>query len=224
MAPAERGDRDAATAPGPPPARLSPGPGGAGQLAGHLLAPEVAVDGVGDHAVARHAGGERLGHRAGRLEPIGGPLGHHVLHQQHQPRRGLGAAFLDGGRLLLLVRSLFPARPLLQERVARHDVARQPQRARPRDISGGLADLRADTAQGRGRGLTTAAVTPTVPVGVVLAGIGDDGRDATRALEDLVTGQTVRAALAEAGWDGDPLPTTGLPDPDVVYAILEELS
>lgn len=87
----------------------------------------------------------------------------------------------------------------------------------------GLADLQADTAQGRGRGLTTAALTPTVQVGVVLAGLGRQGVDVARALEDLVTGNTVVDALEEAGWDGDALLTTGLPDPDVVYAILEEL-
>lgn len=88
----------------------------------------------------------------------------------------------------------------------------------------GLADLRAGTAQGRGRGLRTAALTPEVTVGVVLAGLGPQAVDSTRALENLVTGQTVGDALAEAGWDGAALLTTGLPDPDVVYAILEELS
>ncbi len=59
---------------------------------------------------------------------------------------------------------------------------------------------------------------------MVLAGLGPQAVDATRALENLVTGQTVGDALAEAGWDGAALLTTGLPDPDVVYAILEELS
>jgi len=88
----------------------------------------------------------------------------------------------------------------------------------------GLADSRADTAQGRGRGLQRAALTPSITVGVVLAGLGPSGLDATRALEDLVTGQTVGVALEEAGWDGPAVLTTGLPDPDVVYAILEELS
>ncbi len=50
---------------------------------------------------------------------------------------GLGLA------LLLLVRALFPARPLLSESVARYDLARRPARTAPRDITGSLVALRA---------------------------------------------------------------------------------
>ena len=62
-------------------------------------------------------------------------------------------------------------------------------------------------------------------IGVVLAGLGDRGSRATDALEEHVTGQTVRDALARAGWAGDPGPTVGVPAaPDLIYAIVEELS
>lgn len=51
-----------------------------------------------------------------------------------------GAGF--GLGLLLLVRALFPATPLLQESVARFDAAREPRRGTPRDVTGRLVGLR----------------------------------------------------------------------------------
>jgi len=87
----------------------------------------------------------------------------------------------------------------------------------------GLAAVRARTPGGQGRGLATAPLSPEVTVGVVLVGLGRGGDDAVRALGDGLTEQTVLDALAEGGWAGGPDASDGLPDPDVIYALQEEL-
>lgn len=111
--------------------------------------------------------------------------------------------------LLLLVRSLFPARPLLQERVARYDVARQPQRPRPRDISGGLADLRADigsrlASELHVRGVRYASVRPDLAV----LGRSMEGFLATKALLAVAGVLAVPVLSALAALAGTPLPLT----------------
>lgn len=83
-----------------------------------------------------------------------------------------------------------------------------------------LADAAVDGP--RGSGLQSAVLTPEVTIGVVLVGLGG-GDGAVAALSEHVTEQTVLDALAEAGWEGEPAPTTGLPDPDVIDALQEEL-
>ena len=61
-------------------------------------------------------------------------------------------------------------------------------------------------------------------MGVVLAGLGERGAEALATVEPAITDQTVRDALAEGGWTGDPGSTTGLPrDDDLVYALREDL-
>lgn len=87
----------------------------------------------------------------------------------------------------------------------------------------GLAALRADTVQGGNRGLEVLALDPGVVVGVVLAGLGPAGDDAVATLAPGLTDQTVREALAKGGWTEDPDRTSGLPAPDLVYALREEL-
>lgn len=87
----------------------------------------------------------------------------------------------------------------------------------------GLAEATAASNQGRQRGLATLALAPEATVGVVLAPIGDRGADALDTLGDALLDETVREALAGAGWDGGAATTTGLPDPDVLYALLEEI-
>ncbi len=111
--------------------------------------------------------------------------------------------------LLLLARALFPARPLLQERVARHDVARQPQRSRPRDISGGLADLRAEVgsrlaAELQVRGARYTSVRPDLAV----LGRSMQGFLATKALAAVVGVLAVPLLSALAALAGSPLPLT----------------
>jgi hypothetical protein len=87
----------------------------------------------------------------------------------------------------------------------------------------GLAAVRARTVRGQGRGLASRPLTPAVRVGVVLVGLGARGDGAVRALGEAVTDQTVLDALAEAGWEGAADASDGLPDPDVIYALQEEL-
>lgn len=86
-----------------------------------------------------------------------------------------------------------------------------------------LAEQVADSAQGRPLDLTAAPLAPVGTIGVVLAGVGPRGAEATRALAEVVTGQTVADALAAEGWTGPPARSAGLPDPDVVYALQEEI-
>lgn len=86
-----------------------------------------------------------------------------------------------------------------------------------------LAERIARSAQGRTLDLVVAPLEPAATVGVVLAGIGPRGEAATRALAEVVTGQTVADALAAEGWTGPAAPSSGLPDPDVVYALQEEI-
>ncbi|HMJ76955.1 MAG TPA: hypothetical protein VK507_13340 [Iamia sp.] len=85
----------------------------------------------------------------------------------------------------------------------------------------GYADGRIDRSPTRG--LTAAPLAPGVIIGVALAGLGDRGDDAVRALGDGITDQTVLDALAEAGWEGGPDPSTGLPQADIIYALQERL-
>ncbi|HEX7135695.1 MAG TPA: hypothetical protein VF228_24165 [Iamia sp.] len=87
----------------------------------------------------------------------------------------------------------------------------------------GLATAVAGTVQGQGRDLVVRDLAPEVVVGVVAVGLGDAGDDALAALREALTDQTVRAALADGGWTGDPTRTSGLPKPDLVYALQEEL-
>ncbi len=87
-----------------------------------------------------------------------------------------------------------------------------------------LARSRADTIRGRDRGLVVLPLLPEVVVGVVLVGLGSAGEDAVLALEEGVLDQTVAEALGAAGWDGRPATSTGLPDPDVIYALRERLA
>jgi hypothetical protein len=86
------------------------------------------------------------------------------------------------------------------------------------------AEALAASRQGRGRSLVVASLGPAATLGVVLAGIGPRGPAALDALTAPARGQTVRLALAAAGWTGPAGTTTGLPAPDVVYALQEELS
>lgn len=91
-----------------------------------------------------------------------------------------------------------------------------------------LARATAGTGQGRGRGLTVHALADAPTVGVVVAPWAGTGPESAEALAEAVlddgSGQTVQQALAEAGWDGEPARSTGLPDPDVIYALQEELA
>lgn len=71
--------------------------------------------------------------------------------------------------LLLLVRALFPARPLLQESVARLDASRQPRRSTPRDVTGRLVGLRSGIGNRLAselalRGIRYASVRPDLAV------------------------------------------------------------
>jgi hypothetical protein len=86
-----------------------------------------------------------------------------------------------------------------------------------------LAAGRADTVGGRGRGLRSVPLTPAVTVGIVLVGLGAGGADAVGALGDVASDQTVLDALAEAGWAGEPAASSGLPAPDVIDAMREDL-
>ena len=60
-------------------------------------------------------------------------------------------------------------------------------------------------------------------VGVVLVALGRTDAEAVAAAVDSDAGQTVVEALAEGGWVEGPTPTTGLPKPDLVFAVREEL-
>jgi len=82
----------------------------------------------------------------------------------------------------------------------------------------GLADRQADSAQGRSV-LDSRSFRPSVAIGVVLASIGTRGPDAVDRLREGVMGDTVQEALADAGWSGPPERSSGLPDPDVIYAL-----
>lgn len=86
-----------------------------------------------------------------------------------------------------------------------------------------LAAARAATPRGGGRGLRPVPLTPAVTVGIVLVGLGAEGADAVGALGDVVSDQTVLDALAEAGWAGEPAASSGLPDPELIYALREDL-
>lgn len=88
----------------------------------------------------------------------------------------------------------------------------------------GRARALATRRQGRTRGLVVAALGPPATLGVVLAGVGPRGAAAVAALRAVVTGQTVGPALDAEGWTGPAEPTSGLPDPDVIYRLQEELS
>lgn len=86
----------------------------------------------------------------------------------------------------------------------------------------GRAEILARTSQGRQRGLATVVLEPIVTMGVVLVGIGPDGRDALGALHGAATGQTVGQALTDEGWTGPQRRSSGLPDPDVIFALQED--
>jgi hypothetical protein len=88
----------------------------------------------------------------------------------------------------------------------------------------GRAEAIATSAQGRTLDLVAAALTPKGTVGVVLAGVGPRGPAALDALRAVVTGQTVATALRAEGWNGPAARSSGLPDPDVIYALKEELA
>jgi len=88
---------------------------------------------------------------------------------------------------------------------------------------GGARDLAA-RPQGRRRGLVVAVLAPEATLGVVLAGLGPRGSAAVATLRAVVTGQTVGRALAEGGWTGPASRTRGLPDPDVIYRLQEDLA
>ncbi len=86
------------------------------------------------------------------------------------------------------------------------------------------AQATANSAQGRQRDLAVVALEPAVTIGVTLVGIGPRGPDALDALRGTVTDQTVVEALAREGWTGPAGPTTGLPAPDVIFALQKELA
>lgn len=98
-----------------------------------------------------------------------------------------------------------------------------------------LGERVANTPQGQGRGLAVHAIaggpandaTDEAVIGVVVAPVDGTAQDAADLAETIVEsgdGQTVRDALAAAGYDGSPAPSDGLPAPDVMYALREELS
>lgn len=85
-----------------------------------------------------------------------------------------------------------------------------------------LARQQASTTRGEAGGLVAVELGPPATLGVVLAPIGAGGERAVDRLKGDITGQTVRDALSEAGWADDPAPSSGLPDPDVLYALQQE--
>ncbi len=87
----------------------------------------------------------------------------------------------------------------------------------------GLARISADTPQGRNRRLAVLLIEPSVTVGVVLVGLGLQAENALAAVGEVAEDQTVRDALAEGGWTGAAALTNGMPQPDLVYALREEL-
>lgn len=81
----------------------------------------------------------------------------------------------------------------------------------------GAAEAAVDGARGAGK--VAIPLDPAVTIGVVVAGYGGRGPDAVAAVREALTRET----LAEAGWDGEATTSTGVPDPDIVYALREEL-
>lgn len=86
----------------------------------------------------------------------------------------------------------------------------------------GLAERTAATVQAGQQGLTVRSLGPEASIGVVMAPIGPNGAAAVDRLTEGATDQTVSDALAVAGWSGPPGPTTGLPAPDLLYALNED--
>lgn len=86
----------------------------------------------------------------------------------------------------------------------------------------GRAEKLANSPQGRIRSLSAVALETSVTLGVVLVGIGPRGGDALVALESAATGQTVGQAFTDEGWAGAQRRTSGLPAPDVIFALHEE--
>jgi Flp pilus assembly protein TadB len=92
-----------------------------------------------------------------------------------------GAGF--GLGLLLLVRTLFPATPLLQESIARYDAARTPRPSTPRDISGSLVSLRSGVGRQLADALQTRGIRYTsVRPDLAVLGRSMEGFLATKAL------------------------------------------
>jgi hypothetical protein len=86
------------------------------------------------------------------------------------------------------------------------------------------AQVAAATKQGRSYELQRRLLAPRATLGVVLAPIGRRGGEAAKRLSSGISGETVRDALARAGWNGDPATTSGLVEPDVIYALRKEFS
>ena len=87
----------------------------------------------------------------------------------------------------------------------------------------GAAQRAADSARGQGLGLTVLYPEPVATTVVVLA--PPSGREVPQAVIDAFDQPKVTQALVQAGW----VPTkqgktTGLPAPDVLFALRQELS
>lgn len=87
----------------------------------------------------------------------------------------------------------------------------------------GVGTQASTSTRGEQDGLVVQALAPETTLGVVLAPIGPAGPGAVDQLADQVGETAVAEGLADGGWDGPPEPSTGLPDPDLLYALREEL-
>ena len=87
----------------------------------------------------------------------------------------------------------------------------------------GVGTQAATSPRGEQDGLGVRAVTPETTLGVVLAPIGPSGAGAVARLGDQLDDEAVVEGLDEGGWGGPPEPSAGLPDPDLLYALREEL-
>lgn len=105
--------------------------------------------------------------------------------------------------VLLLVRALFPGRPLLQESVARFDAARQPKSVRLRDVNGPLVELRSGIGNRLAREMSVRGIRySSVRPDLAVLGRTMEGFMATKALcavAGLLVLPVVTALVALAG-------------------------